>query len=1149
MKTRIKIFLLFVICLPCKIFAQLDIDVKEFTANDGLKPYSQCLRDKQGYTWFLNIDKGIDGLYRFNGREFTSYDFLVGFNTFSYRFGTWRKNRDPLPLIRDREGYVWLGTNKGVFKMKNGQPQQVFNTKNGLASDTIISMAFDLQNNLWIVTARDICIAKNNSGKFEIVKIPTQYSFSVYDEIKICEWKYPGCARAFVDCDSSGFMWWGVSRDNDSSAYLYRSKNYFASGNKIEKFILQDDFLFETLVQGGILLKNTKRRFYFCDSIGKINFLDAKFYDNFIMDDEENFYFSTKPENDFCTFYRDKPKKIVDFGKSASAYIYPQKIPARMNAYHVKDEIWVTDFLNEHPGYILKKNKILNIDSVYPAADLKRILLYETEKGVFWAPKFQKRYATQISVSENSVLTSYAVNSNGAYIAGYNAIDSTFYFSVNEMVGRGMYLYSYKNGMFTLLSKHPIDWGMYFFNHGEWAISSEEGIILHAAPGEKEEVYKIKYKATALDTAGGCFALTDSNKVAYLSHNKITEYPLEVSHQTKTIFSSYSRRFYVRTNDDRIFLYDPLNGKAPVEIQDMPAGKIDTMSEVPSGHIVCFRKGGQTGWLDNGKVNLIDTARFAKYKNTNSFFQDGKDRIFFIGNTSENIINEMLVYEKGEFKIYPLAEPVTKDLIAIPDCNGNTDELIYFSETKIFRYNKQLGKFYMIKNIGQNLGYVWTGLIRGNELFVSGWSPKFFTIDLRKCPVIFPALSFGSIIKDGKELTQQNNYTITYGDNFFINYIAIEKFNQSNIFYQSRIIGADSVWSEPTKNEVKEFTNLPPGKYRFEVRAKGESEIWGDAIAFELTVLPPWYRTTWAYISYVILFFAFTFLTVKLNTRRLQIANQRLQEKINSATSEIRTQKEVIEEKNKNILDSINYAKKIQEAILPSEEEWHKLLTDSFVLFKPRDVVSGDFYWCAEKNNFILFSAADCTGHGVPGALMSMVGSSLYNEAVNEKGITQPALVLNEVRKGIINALKQKGENIQQKDGMDAALCCLDIKNLTLHFSGANNPLWLIRGNEFHEFDGDKFPVGFHYGEIRSFSNHTIELKKGDCIYLFTDGYADQFGGPKGKKFKYKQLKEVLISVSAKQMHEQKIILKDTLENWKGSMEQIDDILIIGVRV
>jgi len=272
----------------------------------------------------------------------------------------------------------------------------------------------------------------------------------------------------------------------------------------------------------------------------------------------------------------------------------------------------------------------------------------------------------------------------------------------------------------------------------------------------------------------------------------------------------------------------------------------------------------------------------------------------------------------------------------------------------------------------------------------------------------------------------------------------------------------------------------------------------------------------------------------------------RLKQKANVEISE---QKEIIEEKNKNITDSINYAKRIQEALLPSMDLKQKLFPKSFIIFRPRDIVSGDFYWFSEKNNKKIIAAVDCTGHGVPGAFMSMIGTAFLNEIVNERAITQADLILSELRHLVIRALKQTGAEGGTSDGMDISILSFDEKNNTVEFAGANNPLWIFRNGNINEYSPDKRSIGYHQGKGLPFNLQKIDLQKNDSLYIFTDGYPDQFGGEKGKKFKYKQLKEKLTSICNLSCEEQKTILEKTFDNWKGNLEQVDDVLVIGIKV
>ena len=272
------------------------------------------------------------------------------------------------------------------------------------------------------------------------------------------------------------------------------------------------------------------------------------------------------------------------------------------------------------------------------------------------------------------------------------------------------------------------------------------------------------------------------------------------------------------------------------------------------------------------------------------------------------------------------------------------------------------------------------------------------------------------------------------------------------------------------------------------------------------------------------------------------------EEKLKETLKEIEEKHLIIEEKNKEITDSITYAKRIQEAILPPLEFITEHLPDSCVYYQPKDIVAGDFYWAEKVQDVFLIAAADCTGHGVPGALVSVVCSNALNRSVKEFKLTDPGQILDKTREIVLENFSKSKEAI--KDGMDISLISVE-KNADTYlikWAGANNPLWYIHANELHELKADKQPIGLA-DHLKPFVTHILNLDKGDTLYLFTDGYADQFGGPKGKKFKYKQLEELLLSTKQLPLNEQFKSVSQALQTWKGSLEQIDDICIIGIRI
>lgn len=270
--------------------------------------------------------------------------------------------------------------------------------------------------------------------------------------------------------------------------------------------------------------------------------------------------------------------------------------------------------------------------------------------------------------------------------------------------------------------------------------------------------------------------------------------------------------------------------------------------------------------------------------------------------------------------------------------------------------------------------------------------------------------------------------------------------------------------------------------------------------------------------------------------------------KIKNQNQLITDQKSALQLKNEEILSSIEYAKRIQTAILPPDRLVKSYFENSFVLYKPKDIVAGDFYWFESTNDHVIFAAADCTGHGVPGAMVSVVCHNALNRAVREFGLTDPGKILDKTTQVVVQQFEKSEESV--KDGMDIALCSLSLKENVLRYAGAHNPLWIVRNNstEIEEIKGNKQPVG-KFDDLKSFDSHNINLNPGDTVYLFSDGYADQFGGENGKKFKSKALKSLIESVQNETMSKQREILERTFEQWRGELEQLDDVCVIGVRV
>ncbi|MFI5149453.1 MAG: two-component regulator propeller domain-containing protein [Bacteroidia bacterium] len=373
----------------------------------------------------------------------------------------------------------------------------------------------------------------------------------------------------------------------------------------------------------------------------------------------------------------------------------------------------------------------------------------------------------------------------------------------------------------------------------------------------------------------------------------------------------------------------------------------------------------------------------------------------------------------------------------------------------------------------------------------------------------------------------------------------------ANVKYAFRLDGVDADWSPLTSNTEAVYTNIPSGdNFVFRVKAINPDGFWSkELVSCTFSIRPPFWKTWWFYTISVLIILGSVIVFIRWRTAKLEIEKKILEEKVKERTVELKGANDQLSLAFNDIKDSINYARRIQQAILPLENEIKKELPEHFIYFRPRDVVSGDFYWFNKKNDTLFIAACDCTGHGVPGAFMSIIGNSLLNEIAHETSVSEPAFILNMLREKIIFALKQHTGEQESKDGMDMVLCSIDRKRNKLVFAGANNPLYLIQNGELKEFKGNKQPIGVYGDVLKPFTSTEIDIARGDLIYLFSDGYPDQFGGPKGKKFLYTRFKELLVSVSKKDMEQQHTELDQIFHSWKGSLEQVDDVLVIGIRI
>jgi|WetSurMetagenome_2_1015567.scaffolds.fasta_scaffold00107_33 ligand-binding sensor domain-containing protein/serine phosphatase RsbU (regulator of sigma subunit) len=435
-------------------------------------------------------------------------------------------------------------------------------------------------------------------------------------------------------------------------------------------------------------------------------------------------------------------------------------------------------------------------------------------------------------------------------------------------------------------------------------------------------------------------------------------------------------------------------------------------------------------------------------------------------------------------------------------------------------------------------GNLWFGTANG----VTRLTPE-------KMPPVFtsPMTHISSMTVKYQPHEMTNDLRLSYKENSILfNFYSVCLVNPEAVRYKFMLKGADEDWSPATVSTMKDYSALSPGHYTFSVIASNGYGYWNTVPAeYSFIIKPPFYQTPW-FIGICLMAAAFgVVLVIQIRERNLRHEKKVLEQKVVERTAEVVQKSKEIEEKNRDITASIRYAERIQRAMLSRED----VFPETFVLYMPKDIVSGDFYWMHDSGEMQFVAACDCTGHGVPGAFMSIIGYNSLNKVVKEYGITEPGPILDQLDSEIVNALMQRHEETI-KDGMDMALIAFDRKKFTMEFAGAYNPLYVVRKGELFTYKSDRFPIGMSSQRAKkSFQTQLIDIRPGDMVYMCSDGYADQFGAVSAKKFKSGNVKRLLCEIWDLPVDKQRERLEKEILDWKGDYAQIDDIMFIGLRV
>jgi len=469
----------------------------------------------------------------------------------------------------------------------------------------------------------------------------------------------------------------------------------------------------------------------------------------------------------------------------------------------------------------------------------------------------------------------------------------------------------------------------------------------------------------------------------------------------------------------------------------------------------------------------------------------------------------------------------------------------------VSKFDKERGEFkYYNEQDGLNISFSESAISNwGNELwFGTDNGIVRYNADEEFINKIPPITSIKKIKINDQLKNVTDQISLPFGEydvEFLFNGLSLRKSDE--VTYEFRLIGYEEKWSDKLTQNSTKYPKLSDGEYVFQVRSYNSDGIMGDVVEFKIFIEIPFWKKWWFYLSIFILVILLVTLVIKLRERNLIKYQKTLENQLALRTKEVVNQKEKIEEINKDLTDSINYAKSIQIQVLPEKEHFDSILPSSFVLYKPKDIVSGDFFWIKEIGDEIILVCADCTGHGVPGGFMSMIGSILIHEAIVFHKKLDPADILKEIDVNIKTVLHQKDDYESNKDGMDLAIITINRKTGKLKFSGAMRPCHIYRNGSINILSGDRYSIGGFALANKEYTTKEFQLKKGDFIYLFSDGYADQFGGEKVRKLKMSGFNELLDQLASAPMDDQYKIASNFLKNWMGDNSQMDDILLMGL--
>jgi len=1000
---------------------------------------------------------------------------------------------DVFSIFQDEKGYMWFGTNSGVVRY-NGREMTVFNAYDGLLDNTVKDIKQDTSGIIYFATSKGV---------------------SVFRDDTIIRTLLPEVSFRSIYTDHTGSVW--LLGDDG----LYRAGENFSTShiNEVHPELPARVYgMAEDPVSGDKFIASAEGVFLYSENDGEVREVFSGNCYSVFIDVNDSIWISTR-EGLLIAGLKD----LGEMGTGA---------PLRsLNGSLGLSNVIIKGIFQNAYG------------SVWLISDSEILQVLSTDQQAI-------KYEKEIGLRINNILSFWVDREDNIWIGFSGGLQRL----TNKRGLRNFYPNTISSYIYSAFQDRA----------GRIWIASHNGIYYY-----REQL--VNYTPRLPDgTTKYCAAVLPSGNILTASSGGIYEIDLRTlqlvrRNRFENILLGIENIFV--SDDEGIFLLTGLNGivyhledfnSEPVSIQNKQSTSIYQLIEY-EGDILGGNK-NDVMVFENGDFNALFDI------NCNIWSLCELDDILWIG-TDCGLWRYALEEAEHIVADFPGSNTVVKSIL--PARNRNYLWLGTNNGFSYYNISSSLIEFTIDSKDG----------LPGNEITVGSmftddndllWIGTYhglsnFNIRAKASRSFAPLCYIENIDLNGDPISKESGRTFRYFENNFVFEISGLSFSdEASIEYEFYLRGLEHDYSSYNRGpEYKAyFSNLPAGNYEFIYKAKGKNNIWGYAQKYEFTIKKAWYHTWVFRITLVLLIISGAWLFYKIRVRSIEAQKKHLESLVRERTRELEeanieieaqrdlatVQRDQISQQKVEIEDSIHYAKRIQRSLLPSREVLKNILPEHFIMFKPRDIVSGDFYWANTVKDHFIITAADCTGHGVPGAFMSMLGIAYLNDIVNKQEKIDAADILNNLRREIIQALGQKGEEGEAKDGMDMALCIIDPDHRSLQFAGAYNSLYLVRKGELEETKGDKMPVAI-YEYMASFKAHRIKLEPGDALYMFSDGYADQFGGEKGKKFMSKTFKKLLIEHSGKSMPDQLEILEKTMVDWMDGVDQIDDMVVIGMRI